>query len=72
MAALAFRAMDDSVLKFDIPKGCNRYLVSKAIERIHKGGDEELATFGLTRRETEFIAEVVAELESHRKTPEAA
>ena len=70
MAAIAFDALDGTRLTFPMPKGVNKWLVLKAVEKIHKGGDEAAVLFGLTRAETEVVAEVVARLEEHR--PEAA
>lgn len=70
MAQIGFMALDGSVLKFDIPKGCNQFLIERAIRRLHKGEDADIVGLGLTRRETEFVAEVVAKLEEHR--PKAA
>lgn len=66
---IAFEALDGEHLTFNVPKGCNRYLVTRAIQRLHRGEDADLVDIGLTRAETTFIAEVVAELEDHRPEP---
>ena len=71
MKRLAFAALDGEMLAFDVPKGCNRYLVERAIKRLHLGEDADLVAFGLTRSETIFVAEVAAKLEDHRPKAEA-
>lgn len=72
MATLTFRALDDSIVSFPVPKGVNRFLVLKAVEKMHKGLEPDLVDFGLTRAETEMVAEIVATLEEHRTKSEAA
>ena len=67
---IGYRALDGEVLKFEVPKNCNLYLVERAIRRLHSGEDADLVGLGLTRKETEFVAMVAAELEAHR--PERA
>ncbi len=64
---IGFKALDDTQLVFDVPRGVNRFLALKAIEKVHKGGDEAMVMFGLTRAESEFVAEVIATLEEHRE-----
>lgn len=66
MSRLAFTAIDGERLLFDVPKHVNRWLVLRAVEKRHNGGDAALAEVGLTRRETEVVAEIVAKLEEHR------
>lgn len=69
---ITFVAMDGQRLTFAIPRACNAYLVQKACEKAHKGLEPELVDFGLTRRETELVAEIVASLEGHAAKPEAS
>lgn len=69
--ALRFKALDGEDVAFPIPRGVNPYLAQKAIEKVHKGGDEAAVMFGLTREETEFVATVIAGLEAHRPKAEA-
>ena len=69
---LVYRAHDDEIVSFQVPPGCNRWLVQKAVEKIHKHGDDAAVFFGLTRAETELAAEIVATLEEHKAKAEAA
>lgn len=64
---LGFVCLDGERIEVDVPRGVNGYLVKRAIERVHKGEDADLVDFGLTRREVEFVAEMVAKLDEHRK-----
>ena len=68
MRRIAFKALDDEIVAFDVPRGVNHRLVLKAVQRVHESGDAAIPPF-LTKTETEFVARVVAELEAHR--PEA-
>ena len=67
---LKFQALDGADVTVPVPKNVNHYLALKAIEKVHKGGDEAAVMFGLTHDETAFVAEVIARLEEHR--PKAA
>jgi hypothetical protein len=67
---LRFKALDGEDVAFPVPKGVNPYLAQRAIEKVHRGGDEAAVMFGLTHDETAFVAEVIAKLEAHR--PKAA
>lgn len=71
MASLAFVAHDGETLTFELPRKVNKYLVTRAIQRLHRGDESELVGFGLTRAETEFVAEVVARLEERKRRAEA-
>ncbi len=71
MKRLGFIALDGERVEFAIPRGVNGYLAKRAIEKAHRGEEAELVDFGLTRREVEFVAEVVAKLEEHRKAATA-
>jgi hypothetical protein len=63
---IAYVAYDGTRCEFTIPKGVNRALVARAIQKIHKGGDADLVTRGLTRAEVDLLLEVVATLQDHR------
>jgi hypothetical protein len=62
---ISFTALDGERLTFKIPAKCNAFLVQKACEKAHKGLEPDMVDFGLTRTETEFVAEIVAKLEEH-------
>ena len=68
---LTYRAHDNEIVSFKVPAGCNRWLVQKAVEKAHKGIEPDLVDFGLTRAETELVAEIVATLEEHKAKAEA-
>ena len=63
---LRFQALDGEDVTVPVPRHVNGYLAQRALEAIHRGGDEAAVMFGLTRAEAEFVAEVVAKLEEHR------
>jgi hypothetical protein len=65
MRTVTFVAMDDTPLVFKVPKGMNPHLILKAVEKLHKGEDADLVQFGLTKRETELVAQIKAGLEEH-------
>lgn len=64
---VTYVAQDDQRRTWALPKHSSPHLLMRAVDAWAKGGDEALATFGLTKSETELVAEVVAWLEEHGK-----
>ncbi len=63
---LVYVAYDGTRCEFEVPKGANRALAARAVQKIHQGRDADLATRGLTRAEVDLVLEVVTTLQDHR------
>jgi hypothetical protein len=52
--------------KLKLPKGCNKYVIAYAVDRVLlRGMTTEQASFGLTAKEKVFLAELVAEYRAY-------
>lgn len=69
--SLTFIAQDESRKVFPLPKHASPHLLLRAVDRVAQRGDAALATFGLTLRETEVVAEIVAWLREHVRAPQS-
>ena len=60
MKAIVVRTNSGGTMRFDVPRGVNGHLCLRALRKANAGED----VIGLTAREAEFVADMVAQIQT--------